>query len=187
MLSCRLKRPRHPARPSHAGYSPVACSPRSSAAASRQQIADPPRAEFGPFRSRLSQTSSCVPGACFGFSISYRLVPSACLFFLFFLFSSFIFVSPSCFSPSSLLPSALYSRLIDRRRHYHCAIFLFLPPGLQPAAAILYKPCCVGANSGVTNTPTASARPSRDIIMPLTANNVFSSPSWRLLLWTLTP
>lgn len=56
MLSCRLKRPRHPAT---AGYSPVACSPRSSAAPSRQQIADPPRAEFGPFRS-IPNKSLCA-------------------------------------------------------------------------------------------------------------------------------
>ncbi|KAL7898218.1 hypothetical protein HDV63DRAFT_30529 [Trichoderma sp. SZMC 28014] len=46
MLSCRLKRPRHPAA---AGHSPVACSRRSSAAPSRQQIADPPRAELALF------------------------------------------------------------------------------------------------------------------------------------------
>lgn len=110
MLSCRLKRPRHPAA---AGHSPVACSPRSSAAPSRQQIADPPRAELALFVPSIPNKFLCAWCLFLFFSISYRLVPSAFLFLFFFSSSSSPPLSslfrPSCFFPSSSPPSsALY-------------------------------------------------------------------------------
>lgn len=180
MLSCRLKRPRRPAK---AGYSPVACSPRSSAAASRQQIADPPGLNLALF---VYSKPVLVCLALLLFSISFRLAGSLSLsrFLLFVLHLCFSllflpFVPPSLFH--ALLPSYIPPPPPSQR---HLPCFSLQVSNQQ---LLFYSSRAVGVNQGVTNTPTASTWPSRNFIMPLTANNVFSSPRWRFLLGTLTP
>lgn len=141
MLSCRLKRPRRPAK---AGYSPVACSPRSSAAASRQQIADPPGLNLALF---VYSKPVLVCLALLLFSISFRLAGSLSLsrFLLFFLHLCFSLlflpvVSPLR-SPLPLLrsPPVPYTAAATSLRHL--PFFSLQSPTSSRCFTVAAAPC----------------------------------------------